>query len=159
MQEILIVIMLLLSYLIGSIPFGLIIVWLVTRQDIRTVASGRTGGTNVARAAGYPAGFTTAILDLLKSACTVSVNPMDAETMGLGDGQNVKVTTEAGSEAGELQVSDQVRKGMVLIPHGFGLIYGDTVYGLNVNKLTKNTHRDQLGTPMHRFVPCRVEAC
>jgi len=94
-----------------------------------------------------------------KRACTVSVNPMDAEEMGLLDGQNVNVTTEAGSEAGELQVSDQVRKGTVLIPHGFGLIYGDTVYGLNVNKLTKNTHRDQLGTPMHRFVPCRVEAC
>jgi anaerobic selenocysteine-containing dehydrogenase len=92
-----------------------------------------------------------------KRACTVSVNPVDAEEMRLLDGQNVKVTTEAGSETGELQVSDQVRKGTVLIPHGFGLIYGDTVYGLNVNRLTKNTHRDQLGTPMHRFVPCRVE--
>ena len=94
-----------------------------------------------------------------KRACTVSVNPVDAGEMGFADGQNVKVTTEAGSETGELQMSDQVRKGTVLIPHGFGLIYGDTVYGLNVNKLTKNTHRDQLGTPLHRFVPCRVEAC
>ena len=94
-----------------------------------------------------------------KRACTVSVNPVDAEKMALADGQNVKVTTEAGSETGELQLSDQVRKGTVLIPHGFGLIYGDTVYGLNVNMLTKNTHRDQLGTPMHRYVPCRVEAC
>ena len=92
-----------------------------------------------------------------KRACTVSVNPADAKAMGFADGQNVKVTTEAGSEVGELQVSDQVRKGTVLIPHGFGLIYGDTVYGLNVNKLTKNTHRDPLGTPMHRFVPCRIE--
>ena len=92
-----------------------------------------------------------------KRACTVSVNPADAEAMGFADGQNVKVTTEAGSEVGELQVSDQIRKGTVLIPHGFGLIYGDTVYGLNVNKLTKNTHRDPLGTPMHRFVPCRIE--
>ncbi len=92
-----------------------------------------------------------------KRACTVSVNPADAEAMGLTDGQNVKVTTEAGSEVGELQVSEQIRKGTVLIPHGFGLIYGGTVYGLNVNKLTKNTHRDPLGTPMHRFIPCRVE--
>jgi anaerobic selenocysteine-containing dehydrogenase len=92
-----------------------------------------------------------------KRACTVSVNPADAEAMDFADGQNVRITTEAGSEVGELQVSDQVRKGTVLIPHGFGLIYGDTVYGLNVNKLTKNTHRDPLGTPMHRFVPCRIE--
>lgn len=94
-----------------------------------------------------------------KRACTISVNPADAEEMGLSDGQNVKVTTEAGGEVGELQLSDQIRKGTVLIPHGFGLIYGDTVYGLNVNNLTKTTHRDLLGTPMHRFVPCRLEAC
>lgn len=78
--------------------------------------------------------------------------------MGLEDGQNIKVTTEADSDVGELQVSKQIRKGAVLIPHGFGLIYGDTVYGLNVHNLTQNTHRDLLGTPMHRFVPCRVEA-
>jgi len=93
-----------------------------------------------------------------KRACTVAVNPADAEAMGLADGQNVRVSTEAGSEVGELEVSDRIRKGTVLIPHGFGLIYGDTVYGLNVNKLTKSTHRDLLGTPMHRFVPCRIEA-
>jgi hypothetical protein len=47
---------------------------------------------------------------------------------------------------------------MVLIPHGFGLNYDGQVYGINVNRLTKNTHRDPIGTPLHRFVPCRVEA-
>lgn len=92
-----------------------------------------------------------------KRACTVSVNPVDAESIGVEDGQNVKVTTEAGSQVGELQISKQVRQGTVLIPHGFGLNYDGTVYGLNVNYLTKNTHRDRLGTPMHRFVLCRVE--
>ena len=92
-----------------------------------------------------------------KRACTISVNPEDAEAMGFTDGQNVKVTTEAGSEVGELQVSEQIRKGTVLIPHGFGLIYDGSVYGINVNRLTKNTNRDPLGTPLHRFVPCRVE--
>jgi anaerobic selenocysteine-containing dehydrogenase len=54
-------------------------------------------------------------------------------------------------------VSDQVRQGTVLIPHGFGLIYEGEAYGINVNRLTKNTHRDPIGTPLHRFVPCRVE--
>ncbi len=93
-----------------------------------------------------------------RRACTVSVNPEDAASMGLEDGQNVKVTTEAGSAVGELQISDQVRRGTVLIPHGFGLNYAGKVYGINVNILTKNTHRDPLGTPLHRFVPCRVEA-
>ncbi|MCP5039014.1 MAG: molybdopterin dinucleotide-binding protein, partial [Rhodobacteraceae bacterium] len=93
-----------------------------------------------------------------KRACTVAVNAAEAEALGLHDGQPVRVTTESGSEVGELQVSDQVRRGMVLIPHGFGLIYEDKVYGINVNRLTKNTHRDPIGTPLHRFVPCRVEA-
>ena len=91
-------------------------------------------------------------------ACTVAINPMDAESLDLNDGQRVRVTTEAGSEVGELQLTDQVRQGMVLIPHGFGLIYNGEVYGINANRLTKNTHRDPIGTPLHRFVPCRVEA-
>ncbi len=93
-----------------------------------------------------------------KRACTVAVSPEDAKAMGFVDGQQVKVTTEAASETGELQVTDQVRPGTVLIPHGFGLIYGQEVYGINVNRLTKNTHRDPIGTPLHRYVPCRVEA-
>ena len=92
-----------------------------------------------------------------RRVCTVSINPADALEIGLVDGESVRVNTQAGSEVGEIEVSDQVRKGTVLIPHGFGLIYGDTVYGLNVNNLTRTTHRDLLGTPMHRFVPCRLE--
>lgn len=93
-----------------------------------------------------------------KRDCTVAINPADAEAMGLSDGQEVQVTTQAGSATGELQVSEQVREGMALIPHGFGLIYDGKVHGINVNDLTKNTHRDPLGTPLHRFVPCRIEA-
>jgi anaerobic selenocysteine-containing dehydrogenase len=67
------------------------------------------------------------------------------------------VTTEAGTAVAEIEVSDQVRAGSVLIPHGFGLIYDGKTYGINVNYLTKNTHRDLIGTPIHRFVPCRLE--
>ena len=59
------------SYFIGSIPFGLIVVKLISGKDVRTIASGRTGGTNAMRAAGLWAGLLTAILDILKSAATV----------------------------------------------------------------------------------------
>lgn len=62
---------LLLSYLIGSTPIGLVIVRLKTGKDIRQIESGRTGGTNVMRAAGTWAGVTTAILDLFKGAGVV----------------------------------------------------------------------------------------
>lgn len=63
--------MLILSYLIGSIPFGFLIVKLSTGKDIRNVESGRTGGTNAMRAAGFWVGLATAILDVLKGACAV----------------------------------------------------------------------------------------
>jgi glycerol-3-phosphate acyltransferase PlsY len=56
----------LLAYIFGSIPFGLLIVKLKTGKDIRQVESGRTGGTNAMRAAGFWAGLLTALLDILK---------------------------------------------------------------------------------------------
>ncbi len=93
-----------------------------------------------------------------KRACTLAMHPEDALALNLKDGQQIKVTTEAGSEEIELEITDTARRGHVVIPHGFGLVYNGVKYGANVNRLTKNTHRDQFGTPMHRFVPCRVEA-
>ena len=94
-----------------------------------------------------------------RRACTLSMNPADAEKLGFEDGQVVNITTEAGRVAIELEVTTAVRQGQVMIPHGFGLDYEGEVYGANVNRLTKNTHRDHLaGTPLHRFVPCRVAA-
>ena len=93
-----------------------------------------------------------------RRACPVAMHPDDIQALGLQDGRQVRVTTEAGSEVGELAADGGVRRGTVLIPHGFGLIYEGKVYGINVNRLTKSSHRDFLGTPLHRFVPCRVEA-
>jgi anaerobic selenocysteine-containing dehydrogenase len=93
-----------------------------------------------------------------RRACTVAVNGADAQRLNLADGAPVRVVTEAGSQVGELEISDQVRAGTVLIPHGFGLLYDGSVYGINVNHLTRTTHRDPLGTPLHRYVPCRLEA-
>ena len=92
-----------------------------------------------------------------RRAGTIAMSPDDAKALGLSDGQEVRITTEAGSAVGELELSVRIRPGTVLIPHGFGLVYGDTTHGLNVNSLTKNTHRDPLGTLLHRYVPCRVE--
>lgn len=60
-----------LAYVTGSIPFGLLIVKLRTGQDIRQIASGRTGGTNAMRAAGFWAGLLTAMFDILKGAGAV----------------------------------------------------------------------------------------
>jgi anaerobic selenocysteine-containing dehydrogenase len=93
-----------------------------------------------------------------RRACTLAMSPVDAEALGLADGRMVRVSTVAGSVDIELEVADSARPGHVSIPHGFGLDYDGQVYGANVNRLTKNTHRDRLaGTPLHRYVPCRVD--
>ena len=65
---------LLLAYVLGSIPFGLLIVKISTGKDIRQVASGRTGGTNAGRAAGTWAGVLTGILDGAKGAAAVWIS-------------------------------------------------------------------------------------
>jgi anaerobic selenocysteine-containing dehydrogenase len=93
-----------------------------------------------------------------KRDCTLAMHAADAAALNLKDGQRVLVTTEAGTEEIELEITETAHIGHVVIPHGFGLVYNGKKYGANVNRLTKNTHRDQLGTPIHRFVPCRVEA-
>lgn len=58
-------------YFLGAVPFGLVLVRIVTGQDIRSVQSGRTGGTNAMRAAGFWVGLSTALLDFFKAAVTV----------------------------------------------------------------------------------------
>ena len=60
-----------LGYLLGSIPFGLLISKRSAKIDIRQYGSGRTGTTNVLRTAGKKAATFVAILDLLKGALAV----------------------------------------------------------------------------------------
>ena len=63
-------IILIICYLLGSIPFGLLWVKIFTGKDIRTIASGRTGGTNAMRAGGFWVGFLTALMDIFKGFST-----------------------------------------------------------------------------------------
>ena len=46
------------AYILGSVPVGLLVVKLVRGRDIRQWFSGRTGGTNVMRMAGFWAGYS-----------------------------------------------------------------------------------------------------
>ena len=59
------------AYLIGSIPFGYLIVRLSEGGDVRETGSGGTGATNVTRRLGRAAGFLTLSLDALKGAVAV----------------------------------------------------------------------------------------
>jgi glycerol-3-phosphate acyltransferase PlsY len=59
------------AYLLGSIPFGYLIVRAKEGGDIRSTGSGGTGATNVSRRAGKSAGVITLVLDALKGAAAV----------------------------------------------------------------------------------------
>ena len=61
------------AYLIGSIPFGYLIVRATAGDDVRQTGSGGTGATNVTRRAGKAAGAITLILDALKGVLAVVV--------------------------------------------------------------------------------------
>src|SRR5215510_6418158 len=64
---------LILAYLLGSIPFGYLLVkYVFTKgEDVRRVGSGATGATNVTRRAGLKAGILTYVLDVLKGVAAV----------------------------------------------------------------------------------------
>ena len=59
------------SYLMGSIPFGLILTKLFLNKDIREIGSGNIGATNVLRSGNKIVGYTTLILDILKAVIPV----------------------------------------------------------------------------------------
>ena len=61
------------AYLLGSIPFGYLIVRATEGADVRETGSGGTGATNVSRRAGKAAGVVTLVLDALKGAAAVAI--------------------------------------------------------------------------------------
>ncbi|HTT70768.1 MAG TPA: glycerol-3-phosphate acyltransferase, partial [Anaeromyxobacteraceae bacterium] len=56
------------AFLLGSVPFGLLLTRLFTGEDVRRVGSGNIGASNVTRAAGRTAGALTLLLDAAKAA-------------------------------------------------------------------------------------------
>jgi glycerol-3-phosphate acyltransferase PlsY len=60
-----------LGYLLGSIPFGLLLTRLAGRGDVRDIGSGNIGATNVLRTGSKPLAALTLILDCLKAAVAI----------------------------------------------------------------------------------------
>ena len=59
------------SYLMGSVPFGLILTKIFLNKDIRDIGSGNIGATNVLRAGNKIIGYLTLLLDVLKAVIPV----------------------------------------------------------------------------------------
>ena len=76
-------VVLLVGYLLGSIPFGLVLTRLAGTEDIRTIGSGNIGATNVLRTGNKGLAAATLLLDALKGTAAVWIGAW------LGDGQTV----------------------------------------------------------------------
>jgi glycerol-3-phosphate acyltransferase PlsY len=61
------------AYLIGSVQWGIYIVKLTTRVDVRSIGSGKTGTTNVLRASGKRAAIVVLLMDAAKGAGIVAL--------------------------------------------------------------------------------------
>src|SRR6266536_4182190 len=79
----------LIGYLLGSIPFGLILTKLAGTQDLRSIGSGSIGATNVLRTGNKGLAAATLLGDLLKGTVAVAISgylwgPNAAMLAGLG---------------------------------------------------------------------------
>jgi glycerol-3-phosphate acyltransferase PlsY len=63
-----------LGYLLGSIPFGLILTKLAGTQDLRSIGSGNIGATNVLRTGRKGLAAATLLLDMLKGTAAVVIS-------------------------------------------------------------------------------------
>ncbi len=93
---------------------------------------------------------------------TLRINPEDAQALGVGDGDTVRVTTKRGSATVVAEVCDTMRAGHCSLPNGLGLSYPDDggapVTGVAPNELTASEDRDKfVGTPWHKHVRARLE--
>jgi anaerobic selenocysteine-containing dehydrogenase len=97
------------------------------------------------------------------AAGSLRVGVADASSLGVTDGDAVRITTRRGSAVAPVEVSEMMQPGHVSLPNGLGLDYpgedGSSVTtGVAPNELTASEDRDWLaGTPWHKHVPARLE--
>ncbi|UUM26445.1 molybdopterin-dependent oxidoreductase [Acinetobacter colistiniresistens] len=87
------------------------------------------------------------------------INPEDAQTFGVETGQMLHCISEHGKIQVTVELDEGMRKGVVSLPHGYGLRYrGGEPIGPQLNRLTSSQHCDPLSkTPYHKYVPVRLE--
>ena len=105
---------------------------------------------------------------LMKGAdrCTALLHPDDATGRGLQDGDRVRVESRVGAIELPLEISDEIRPGVVSVPHGFGhgrpgvgwrLAAANA--GASMNDITDPSVVDELtGNAAFNSVPVRVAA-
>jgi acyl phosphate:glycerol-3-phosphate acyltransferase len=79
------------AYLLGSIPFGFLLVLLVRKEDIRAKGSGNIGATNVLRSGAKGLGVLTFVLDGSKGYAAVAVAEFLARNQGVATLRNLAI--------------------------------------------------------------------
>ena len=77
------ILLIVMSYLYGSIPFALVIGKLFFHKDVRNYGSGNLGGTNAGRVLGKPAGLAVIILDATKCIVSMGITLLFVHQMGI----------------------------------------------------------------------------
>jgi anaerobic selenocysteine-containing dehydrogenase len=99
-----------------------------------------------------------------RDRCTLLMHPEDATRRGLANGQRVRVASRVGTVEAALEVSDEMRPGVVSLPHGWGhgregtsLRVARGVPGVSLNDLTDELRIDPLsGNAAFSGVPVEV---
>ena len=99
------------------------------------------------------------------NTCTLQLNPADADRLGIGGGDRVRVVSRAGSLEAVAEPTDTVMAGVVSLPHGWGHDRPGTRTavaarnaGISVNLVTDETEIDPLsGTAVFNGVPVTLE--
>jgi len=89
-----------LAYLLGSIPFGYVLVRVFRKQDIRATGSGNIGATNVARSGAKGLGVLTLILDALKGFVAVILAQHIAAPYGFPQAYDIAVAAAVAAVLG-----------------------------------------------------------
>jgi anaerobic selenocysteine-containing dehydrogenase len=99
--------------------------------------------------------------------CTLLIHPRDAEARGLVSGQFAEISSAAGSVRAEVEISDELRVGVVSLPHGYGTpatrphmsVAGHLQPGANSNDLTDENAVDKTsGNAILNGIPVGIQA-
>jgi glycerol-3-phosphate acyltransferase PlsY len=88
------------AYLLGSIPFGYLLVRMFRNEDIRATGSGNIGATNVARSGAKGLGILTLVLDALKGFAAVVIAQHLAKRYGFPQGYDIAATAALAAVVG-----------------------------------------------------------
>lgn len=90
------------------------------------------------------------------------IHPEDAAALGLNDGSFARCESKRGAVVARVEVTDSILRGVITLPHGYGLQHPDEtgvrqLSGVNLNELTAAEDCDAIaGTPWHKHLPVRL---